>query len=151
MARQKFSSINGPNVLIRSDVRHGGPSNSAAHTTSSRPSTIGTGGKGKTSGPKGLGLEGKTLKRHRKVLRDNIQGVTKGDIRRLARRGGVKRISGMIYDETRTTLRRHLEMLLKDIAAVVQVAGRKTVCVSDVVFVLNRLGRPIYGFGEGVR
>lgn len=28
--------------------------------------------------------------------------------------------------------------LLKDIAAVVEVSGRKTVCVTDVVFVLNR-------------
>ena len=36
-------------------------------------------------------------KRHRKVLRDNIQGITKPAIRRMARRGGVKRISGLIY------------------------------------------------------
>jgi histone H4 len=33
-------------------------------------------------------------KRHRKVLRDNIQGIMKPAIRRLASRGGVKRISG---------------------------------------------------------
>ena len=33
------------------------------------------------------------------VLRDNIQGITKPAIRRLARRGGVKRISGLIYEE----------------------------------------------------
>ncbi|KAF2165972.1 hypothetical protein M409DRAFT_66894 [Zasmidium cellare ATCC 36951] len=102
-------------------------------------------------GGKGLGKGGKTAKRHRKILRDNIQGVTKGDIRRLARRGGVKRISGMIYDETRTQLRRHLEMLLKDICLVVESCGRKTVCVTDVVFALNRMGRTIYGFGEGTR
>ena len=46
-----------------------------------------------------------TAKRHRKVLRDNIQGVTKPAIRRLARRGGVKRISGLIYEETRGVLK----------------------------------------------
>jgi hypothetical protein len=46
-----------------------------------------TGGKG----GKGLGKGG--AKRHRKILRDNIQGITKPAIRRLARRGGVKRIS----------------------------------------------------------
>jgi histone H3/H4 len=34
---------------------------------------------------KGLGKVG--AKRHRKVLRDNIQGITKPAIRRLARRG----------------------------------------------------------------
>jgi hypothetical protein len=40
-------------------------------------------------GGKGLGKGG--AKRHRKILRDNIQGITKPAIRRLARRGGVKR------------------------------------------------------------
>ena len=45
-------------------------------------------------GGKGLGKGG--AKRHRKILRDNIQGIT--TIRRLARRGGVKRISGLIYE-----------------------------------------------------
>ena len=49
----------------------------------------GKGGKGGKGG----------AKRHRKVLRDNIQGITKPAIRRLARRGGVKRISGLIYEE----------------------------------------------------
>ena len=44
-----------------------------------------------------------------KILRDNIQGVTKGDIRRLARRGGVKRISTTVYPEMRLALRSHLE------------------------------------------
>ncbi len=47
---------------------------------------------GRGKGGKGLGKGG--AKRHRKVLRDNIQGITKPAIRRLARRGGVKRISG---------------------------------------------------------
>ncbi|GAA55915.1 histone H2A [Clonorchis sinensis] len=42
------------------------------------------------------------IKRHRKVLRDNIQGITKPAIRRLARRGGVKRITETkrIYEKT---------------------------------------------------
>ncbi|KAJ1639739.1 hypothetical protein T492DRAFT_899006 [Pavlovales sp. CCMP2436] len=35
-------------------------------------------------------------KRHRKVVRKNIKGITKPAIRRLARRGGVKRISGLL-------------------------------------------------------
>ena len=50
---------------------------------------------GRGKGGKGLGKGG--AKRHRKVLRDNIQGITKPAIRRLAHRGGVKRISGLIY------------------------------------------------------
>merc|ERR1719357_1452355 len=40
----------------------------------------------------GLGRVEKLVKM---VLRDNIQGITKPAIRRLARRGGVKRISGL--------------------------------------------------------
>jgi histone H4 len=39
---------------------------------------------GRGKGGKGLGKGG--AKRHRKVLRDNIQGITKPAIRRLARR-----------------------------------------------------------------
>ena len=64
---------------------------------------------GRGKGGKGLGKGG--AKRHRKVLRDNIQGITKPAIRRLARRGGVKRISGLIYEETRGVLKVFLDVL----------------------------------------
>ena len=64
---------------------------------------------GRGKGGKGLGKGG--AKRHRKVLRDNIQGITKPAIRRLARRGGVKRISGLIYEETRGVLKVGLPVL----------------------------------------
>ncbi len=69
-------------------------------------------GLGKGLGGKGLGKGG--AKRHRKVLRDNIQGITKPSIRRLARRGGVKRISGLIYEETRSVLKVFLESVIRD-------------------------------------
>merc|ERR1711976_183782 len=67
----------------------------------------------------GRGKGGKRLgkgcaKRHRKVLRDNIQGITKPAILRLARRGGVKRISGLIYEETRGVLKVFLENVIRD-------------------------------------
>jgi hypothetical protein len=45
-------------------------------------------------GGKGLGKDG--AKRHRKVLRNNIQGIAKPANRRLACRGGVKRISRLV-------------------------------------------------------
>ncbi|KNB13786.1 hypothetical protein FOXG_21379 [Fusarium oxysporum f. sp. lycopersici 4287] len=48
-------------------------------------------------------------RRHRKVLRDSIYGITKPAIRRLARRGGVKRISEGIYNEIRRALKERLE------------------------------------------
>ena len=65
--------------------------------------------------------------RHRPIsgrnryLRDNIQNITKSDIRRLARRGGVKRIS--------------------------EHARRKTVSAMDIVHALKHIDRTLYGFG----
>ena len=53
---------------------------------------------GRGKGGKGLGKGG--AKRHRKILRDNIQGITKPAIRRLARNSGLKRIPGLIYKDT---------------------------------------------------
>ncbi|OQS01232.1 cysteine protease family C01A [Achlya hypogyna] len=93
----------------------------------------------------GLGKGG--AKRHRKVLRDNIQGITKPAIRRLARRGGVKRISGLIYEETRGVLKVFLENVIKDSVTYTEHARRKTVTAMDVVYALKRQGRTLYGFG----
>ena len=80
---------------------------------------------GRGKGGKGLGKGG--AKRHRKVLRDNIQGITKPAIRRLARRGGVKRISGLIYEETRGVLKVFLENVIRDAVTYTEHARRKTV------------------------
>ncbi len=85
-------------------------------------------------------------KRHRKVLRDNIQGITKPALRRLARRGGVKRINNLIYEESRGILRVFLENALRDAVTYTDHARRKTVTTSDVVYALKRQGRTLYGF-----
>ena len=100
---------------------------------------------GRGKGGKGLGKGG--AKRHRKVLRDNIQGITKPAIRRLARRGGVKRISGLIYEETRGVLKVFLENVIRDAVTYTEHAKRKTVTALDVVYALKRQGRTLYGFG----
>ncbi|UKJ89870.2 histone H4 [Theileria orientalis] len=97
---------------------------------------------GRGKGGKGLGKGG--AKRHRKVLRDNIQGVTKPAIRRLARRGGVKRISGLIYEEVRGVLKVFLENVVKDSVTYTEHARRKTVTAMDVVYSLKRQGRTLY-------
>ncbi|KAF3959690.1 hypothetical protein CMV_015522 [Castanea mollissima] len=103
---------------------------------------------GRGKGGKGLGKGG--AKRHRKVLRDNIQGITKPAIRRLARRG-VKRISGLIYEETRGVLKIFLENVIRDAVTYTEHARRKTVIAMDVVYALKRQGRtfgPRCGLGE---
>ncbi|KAF6175142.1 hypothetical protein GIB67_022823 [Kingdonia uniflora] len=81
------------------------------------------------------------------VLRDNIQGITKPAIRRLARRGGVKRISGLIYEETRGVLKIFLENMIRDAVTYTEHARRKTVTAMDVVYALKLQGRTLYGFG----
>ena len=86
--------------------------------------------------------------RHRRVLRDNIKGITKPAIRRLARRGGVKRISGLIYDETRGVLKVFLENVIRDAVTYTEHARRKTVTAMDVVHALKRHGHVIYGFHD---
>ncbi|XDB63269.1 PREDICTED: histone H4-like [Capra hircus] len=99
---------------------------------------------GRVKGGKGLGKGG--AKRHRKVFRDNIQGIIKPAIRRLARRGGVKRISGL-YEETRGVLKVFFDNVTQDAVTYTEHAKRKTVTAMDVVYALKRQGRTLYGFG----
>merc|ERR1711992_4063 len=125
------------------DFSTGRPRHSESIFSSSQISILTMTGRGK--GGKGLGKGG--AKRHRKVLRDNIQGITKPAIRRLARRGGVKRISGLIYEETRGVLKVFLENVIRDAVTYTEHAKRKTVTAMDVVYALKRQGRTLYGFG----
>lgn len=113
------------------------PASSASIYHHLHSTNIPTGGKG----GKGLGKGG--AKRHRKILRDNIQGITKPAIRRLARRGGVKRISAMIYEETRGVLKTFLEGVIRDAVTYTEHAKRKTVTSLDVVYALKRQGREL--------
>ncbi len=98
---------------------------------------------GKKAGP------GRATKRHlrRFAASDYMVGLTKPAIRRLARRGGVKRISGLVYEETRDALRSFLSGLVKDSIEYADSARRKTVTALDVVHACKRQGRQLYGFG----
>lgn len=90
---------------------------------------------------------GKVAKRHKKVLRDPILGVTKAAIKRLARRGGAKRISATMFEKIREFLDKYVEEVAHDAVIYAQHARRKTVYPMDSVYALNRLGRKMYGFG----
>jgi len=111
---------------------------------------LGHGKSGMGKGGKGYGTgKGKSgAKRHAKIVTENIQGITKPAIRRMARRGGVKRLSGLVYDESRRSLRVFLEQVIKDSTLYCEHAKRKTVTALDVVYALKRQGRTIYGFGH---
>lgn len=108
-----------------------------------------TTGKGGKSGKGGKGY-GKVHAKRRmgRTSKDVILGITKPAIRRLARRGGVKRISALIYDETRNCLRSFLENVIRDSVTYTEHARRKTVTAMDVVYALKRQGRSLYGFGS---
>ncbi|KAJ7466830.1 hypothetical protein B0H11DRAFT_2047822 [Mycena galericulata] len=101
---------------------------------------------GRGKGGKGLG-KGGAKRRCCRIFRDNIQGITNPAIRRLTRRGGVKRISGLVYEETRGVLKILLENVIRDSVTYTEHAKRKTVTALDVVYALKRTGRTLYGFG----
>lgn len=105
-------------------------------------------GKGKATKLSGGRGKGKTYlqKRHKVAFKDNLAGITKPAIRRLARRGGVKRISGKVYGEIREVLKDFLEGLMKDTVAYTEHARRKTVTSMDVIYALKRQGSTLYGF-----
>ena len=102
---------------------------------------IGKGGKGKAFGKIGA-------KRIKFQAREIILGITKPAIRRLARRGGVKRISADIYPETRFVPKHFLESVIKDTVTYTEHARRKTVSAMDVIYALKRQGRTLYGYGS---
>lgn len=80
--------------------------------------------------------------RHRKVLRDNIQGISKPAIRRLAQRGGVKRMSGLVYEEIRGITKVLMEDLLRDAVIYTESARRITVQEEDIAAALPSAGLP---------
>ena len=109
---------------------------------SSRSGKVGrsrSGGKGK-----GVGKSGKRFKNKG----NTINGISRPSIRRLARRGGVKRISGTIYEDSRGVLKSFLENTVRDAITYCDYSKRKTVTALDVVYALKRQGRTIYGFGS---
>jgi len=86
-------------------------------------------------------------KKPRKLLRDTIAGITKPAIRRICRRGGVKRINGQVYEVVRNKLKLKLEDIIRDSVTYTEHARRKTVSAQDVVYALKRNNMTLYGFG----
>jgi len=122
----------------------------AAAASTARSPSVQTGGK--TAYAAFVGTGGKTTNVPKRILRKGkyggaIQGISKPAIRRLARRGGCRRISGLIYDESRGVLKNFLSRVIQDSITYMEHAQRKTLTAKDVVFALKRQGKTIYGFG----
>jgi histone H4 len=71
--------------------------------------------------------------KHRRMLRDNVQGLTKPAFTRLARQAGVKSMTGTVTDELRGITKVYLESLIVASLVHTQNARRKTVMTSDVL------------------
>jgi histone H4 len=78
----------------------------------------------------------------------NIKVVSQPAVRRLARRAGVKRISGEIYEETQNVAKEFLTKVLEKSCIYMTDRNKDAVTLnpSDVVRALNNMGLPIYGF-----
>ena len=76
-----------------------------------------------------------------------LERISKNEIRRLARRGGVKRINAMVYDEVRRSLKDFLSEVIGTSIVYMDHAGRRTVTAMDVVYALRRKGKTLYGYG----
>lgn len=71
-------------------------------------------------------------KKHRRVMRDNIQGIVAPQIKRLTQRYGVTTISGLIYNEVRGLLKVMLENVVRNSTTLMEHYHRKTITGSIV-------------------
>ncbi|KAJ7176223.1 histone H4 [Mycena crocata] len=86
--------------------------------------------------------------RHCRRLRPvSLDGVTKPALRRLARRGGVKRALNPMYPDVRSAVKRYLEGLVRDTVLHTESRWSSTVSSADVVHAMRRSGKSLYGYG----
>jgi len=94
-------------------------------------------------GGKGLGKG--HGKRHRRTD-VSTEHITKPAIRRLARRGGVKRLSSDVYPEMRKSSKDYMYVILSQCTTYANHAKRKTINVVDVLYALKNCGTRLMGF-----
>ena len=109
--------------------------------------------KAKKTGGKGLPMgkgKGKFAARQSALLRARAQAgqlsVGRPSLRRLARRGGVKRMAAGSYDTALDNMRAFVDIIVDKALCYTEHARRKTITTQDVVLALKRHGKPIYGF-----
>ena len=93
--------------------------------------------------------------RHKKILRDNIQGLTKSCFLRLCARAGVINISETVFEELRAITRNFLMKHMRHAITMTEHARRRTVLASDALVEWVEGGcecrdaftRPMYGHG----
>lgn len=81
-----------------------------------------------------------SVSKHKKILRDNINGITDPAIRRLLRKASVKRINGYVYNEIREIIKSMLTDLCSNIIDFMVYNRRVTVQSSDISAALEIRG-----------
>ena len=89
-------------------------------------------------------VQGETTRRGKRLARNARDGqalldrISKGSIRRLARRGGVKRISSNVYSHSRQIIVTFLDKIMRDALTYMEHSRRKTLTTPDVIYALKR-------------
>jgi histone H4 len=84
-------------------------------------------------------------KHHASALKCNRSDISKTGLKRIAGRGGVKRISGPVYDSVRLALIAQIARTTARAQLTASSAKRKTVQSKDVKLALGMLGMPVLG------
>lgn len=98
-----------------------------------------------------LSTLGKPCRKHVRRGRHKQNGlptkISRAAIRRLARRGGIKRISHLVTETARSALDNYIRGILGCAIEYTTYSRRKTVTVSDIKLGLKRNGYTLYGHG----
>ncbi|CAI2383149.1 unnamed protein product [Moneuplotes crassus] len=89
---------------------------------------------------------GKQVKVEEEKSEYYVSGISDGAIKRLARRGGIKRMGREVYSQAREVFLRFINRLVEDSWSYCECARRKTILPIDVVYALRRHGRNLYGY-----
>ena len=102
-------------------------------------------GRGKNTKLVGKNKSKHTSRNSNKEVRTNV--ITNGAIRRLARRGGVKRIALATHGHVRDYIDDFLTQVVRDSLTYTEHRKAMTITAMDVVYALKKNGRVIYGYG----
>lgn len=81
--------------------------------------------------------------KHRRVLRDNIYGISRNQMRRIGlKTGNIGSMGSLSFEEIRIKLRKFLDSTLRDAITHTEHSRRRTVSEDDIRFALERRGGP---------
>jgi len=92
-----------------------------------------------------VGKKPKHMVRSIKEIKDGV--ISNGSLRRLARRGGVKRLATASHQHVRDYIDDFMLNIVRDSLTFCEHRKALTITAMDVVYALKRNGRVLYGYG----